>query len=320
MLNRIAWSGCVCALVVATGCANNDHLNPPGGGASAGTGGTDVGAGGAPASDTNAGTETPASPTDNMGTTGSNETPEVDAGPAGPAWEPRPIWTCKAMQDDGSGLASNMICADFPEATGWTESTAQAACDAINGENEFGVADDCDTACIATASNTSARCQDPSDEGVSFRYDQTACGGFGYWIGELFGAPADDPDMGGPFGCYNDGCALAPADDDVITCRYASQFVAENCADFPMSEGWTEAEVDMHCAMQQGADAATVVVTTADSCLAAVGGTGGAARCMTRTGGKAWAAYGAPQAICEGFIGDEGERMHQEGPFCDPYQ
>lgn len=298
--------------VSVCGCADNSHLDVPD---------NDFGAGPQPAApvtmDDDPATATPPpappSPTADSGTM------EPDPTPPEPMATPRPIWTCKADQFDSTGLGSFSICADFPEALGWSEQTAREACDAINGTNEFAQASDCDGACITVAEDPNQRCQDATEGGtVSFRYGQPDCGGVGYFIGEFFGAPADDPDQG-PFTCYNEGCGVDPDDTEVITCRYASDVAPENCADFPKAEGWTTDDVQAHCETQMFAQPDTVVVVEGDSCLVGMGGTGGSARCSTATAGRAWFAYGAPQSICESFIGDEGARAHEEGPFCSSY-
>jgi len=52
-----------------------------------------------------------------------------------------------------------------------------------------------------------------------------------------------------------------PDDSQVLTCRYESSFIDDNCADFPIDQGWTTAEVETFCKGQDGADASTVVVT-----------------------------------------------------------
>ncbi len=116
-----------------------------------------------------------------------------------------------------------------------------------------------------------------------------------------------------PEECAGDDCS--PSDDQVLTCRYKSTFINDNCADFPISEGWTEADVDSHCRKQQGANAATVVVTQGDSCLVEKGSLNGVTRCAAKAAGKSWYAYNTPAFVCTTFLSGN----NQPGPFCDEY-
>jgi hypothetical protein len=106
-----------------------------------------------------------------------------------------------------------------------------------------------------------------------------------------------------------------PDDSQVLTCRYVSTFVDNNCADFPINQGWTSAEVEAFCKGQQGADASTVVVTQGKSCMVEKGMTGDSTRCVTDESGKTWSAYGVPGFVCSTFMGGK----NQSGPFCEEY-
>jgi hypothetical protein len=106
-----------------------------------------------------------------------------------------------------------------------------------------------------------------------------------------------------------------PDDSPVLTCRYVSTFVNDNCADFPINQGWTSAEVEAFCKGQQGADASTVVVTQGKSCMVEKGMTSDSKRCVTDESGKTWYAYGVPGFVCSTFMGGE----NQSGPFCEEY-
>ncbi|MCP4602529.1 MAG: DUF1566 domain-containing protein [Proteobacteria bacterium] len=113
--------------------------------------------------------------------------------------------------------------------------------------------------------------------------------------------------------CGGDNCS--PNDSEVLTCRYRSTFIVDNCADFPISAGWIEADVESHCKRQQGANAATVVVTQGQSCLVEKGALNGVNRCVTKTSGKTWYPYNTPAFVCTGFLSGKNE----SGPFCDEY-
>jgi hypothetical protein len=106
-----------------------------------------------------------------------------------------------------------------------------------------------------------------------------------------------------------------PDDSQVLTCRYKSRFVDDNCADFPIDRGWTKSEVESFCKNQQGADASTVVVTQGNSCMVEKGMTSDSNRCAADDSGKAWYAYGAPAFVCTTFMGGSNEK----GPFCEEY-
>jgi len=115
-------------------------------------------------------------------------------------------------------------------------------------------------------------------------------------------------------GTCGDGLPV-PDDSQVLTCRYESIFVDDNCADFPASQGWTHTGVEAFCKSQFGADAATVVVTMDDSCLIEKGMAPDSNRCRAVEGGKEWYAYGAPPAVCTGTLGG----TDSSGPFCEEY-
>ncbi len=113
----------------------------------------------------------------------------------------------------------------------------------------------------------------------------------------------------------NTGSDCSPADDQVLTCRYQSLFVADNCADFPISQGWSDAEVNTSCTGMQGADPATVVVQQGNSCLVEKGALDGVTRCVADSAGKAWYAYDTPEFVCGPFLFG----VLEQGPFCEPY-
>ncbi len=136
------------------------------------------------------------------------------------------------------------------------------------------------------------------------------------------GCPADAdfvcPDgscVADPATCPAGACDPVPNDDDVLTCRYRSSFVADNCADFPVAQGWTEPEVASLCAAQAGADPATVVVSRGESCLVEKGGAAGKHRCAVSSDGRPWFAYGTPGFVCTTILGG----TDQVGPFCQGY-
>ena len=115
--------------------------------------------------------------------------------------------------------------------------------------------------------------------------------------------------------CSASECPEIPPDDEVLTCRYESTFIADNCADFPISDGWDAPGVETFCGGQLGADPATVVVTQADSCLVEKGGFSSSTRCAALEGNRRWWAYGTPEFVCNLFVGGDFE----EGPFCSEY-
>jgi hypothetical protein len=106
-----------------------------------------------------------------------------------------------------------------------------------------------------------------------------------------------------------------PDDSQVLTCRYKSKFVDDNCADFPIDQGWTFSDVENFCKSQKGADASTVVVTQGTSCMVEKGMTRDSVRCKAEESDKAWYAYGAPTFVCTFFMGGSNE----DGPFCEEY-
>jgi hypothetical protein len=106
-----------------------------------------------------------------------------------------------------------------------------------------------------------------------------------------------------------------PDDTQVLTCRYKSSFVDDNCADFPIDQGWIAADVESFCKGQQGADASTVVVSQGKSCMVEKGMTSDSKRCATDDSGKEWYAYGVPSFVCSTIMGGE----NQSGPFCEEY-
>jgi len=138
------------------------------------------------------------------------------------------------------------------------------------------------------------------------------------------GACPDDK----PIKCTNGNCVAVasecgscgdgetiPDDSQVLTCRYESSFIDNNCADFPIDQGWTTAEVETFCKGQDGADASTVVVTKGNSCLIEKGMAKDSNRCMAEVEGKAWCSYGAPEFVCEMFMNG----TNSNGPFCEEY-
>jgi len=132
-------------------------------------------------------------------------------------------------------------------------------------------------------------------------------------------APVRCPDgscVSDPALCVATECPSVPDDARVLTCRYASLFDPENCADFPPDQGWDAAGVDAFCRAQPGADESTVVVTLGNSCLVEKGGFSTATRCALREAGRPWWAYGPPQFVCTFLLGG----AHQEGPFCSAYE
>jgi hypothetical protein len=106
-----------------------------------------------------------------------------------------------------------------------------------------------------------------------------------------------------------------PDDSQVLTCRYKSKFSDDNCADFPIGQGWATSKVEEFCKGMQGADASTVVVTQGKSCMVEKGMTADSKRCGIEEEGKKWYVYGAPSFVCSTIMGGENE----SGPFCDEY-
>ena len=112
-------------------------------------------------------------------------------------------------------------------------------------------------------------------------------------------------------------CETAPDDAEILTCRYASTFNAENCADFPIALGWTAESVSEFCQGQPGAKAETVVVSQQDSCLVTIGNIETASRCrVNHEETQTWFGYGVPEYICTNFVKGEFE----QGPFCTAYE
>jgi hypothetical protein len=115
--------------------------------------------------------------------------------------------------------------------------------------------------------------------------------------------------------CNESDCPAVPDDSEVLTCRYVSLFIEENCADFPMEDGWTVPVVEAFCKAQMGADASTVAVTQGNSCLVEKGGFDSSTRCGAVEDGDRWWAYGTPQFVCDLFL----VGTYQGGPFCMDY-
>jgi len=139
---------------------------------------------------------------------------------------------------------------------------------------------------------------------------------------EPVGCPIDTPHrcpndtcVADPGQCVATECPGVPDDSQVLTCRYASLFIEDNCADFPIVDGWTVPEVEDFCRGQMGANASTLVVTQGDSCLVDRGGFDSASRCAADHEGKRWWAYGAPEFVCSLFLNG----AHQPGAFCLEY-
>lgn len=202
----------------------------------------------------------------------------------------QPVYSCHKV-DNGLGCTSIIPfgcatptwCVDYRQADGWTESSAAARCtlDQAN-PNNGGTANVVSTFKKTTAESCAmarpetTRCVVAVDAKSTLRYGEPSCSG------------TSEPVP--PTVCENSG---------VISCRYSSTFTASNCADFQTSECWTEAQVQTHCAAQQGAQANTVVVSKGNTCLAA---TPTADRCAAESAGKTWYAYGTPSNICTSFI------------------
>jgi len=112
---------------------------------------------------------------------------------------------------------------------------------------------------------------------------------------------------------------LIPDDSGVLTCRYVSTFVDDNCADFPIDQGWTADMVEEFCKdPMHFSDPATLVVTQGNSCLIERGMSSGSGnlRCIANDNGKEWFAYGAmPPVACE-YLGGN---LDEPGPFCEAY-
>ncbi len=139
---------------------------------------------------------------------------------------------------------------------------------------------------------------------------------------EAVGCPESSPYQCGDGSCAMDAsqcpateCATIPDDSQVLSCRYVSLFNDNNCADFPIAEGWTESWVESFCQSQDGAIAASVIVSTNNSCLVEKGGYSQAARCTAAEQGKTWFSYNVPPAICTAVVGGTGD----SGPFCSNY-
>jgi len=106
-----------------------------------------------------------------------------------------------------------------------------------------------------------------------------------------------------------------PDDSQVLTCRYKSKFSDDNCADFPIGQGWATSKVEAFCKGMQGADASTGAVTQGNSCMVEKGMTADSKRCGIEEEGKKWYVYGAPSFVCSTIMGGE----NASGPFCDEY-
>ncbi len=120
-------------------------------------------------------------------------------------------------------------------------------------------------------------------------------------------------------------CTTPPSDDNVITCRYASNITTDNCADF-LADEWTEEEVTAACKDFQGMEPDTLVVTTggSNSCLYTKGACGMFNRCQgVYEDGRKMYAYGVPDNICASFVPsaeDTTEGIFEEDkPFCCAY-
>lgn len=139
----------------------------------------------------------------------------------------------------------------------------------------------------------------------------------------LASCPAERPVRCSDGNCVADASECAscgdgkpvPDDTQVLTCRYKSSFTDDNCADFPMNQGWTTSDVENFCKGMQGADASTVVVTQGNSCMVEKGMSSDSKRCVSEESGKKWYAYGVPSFVCSTIMGGENE----SGPFCEEY-
>jgi hypothetical protein len=99
-------------------------------------------------------------------------------------------------------------------------------------------------------------------------------------------------------------------------------FTDDNCADFPIAEGWDAANVDTFCKSLLGVDTESVVISQGMSCQVQKGGVSSMTRCTaddlyldTEVTGKYWYGFGMPDFACDYLNG-----LYENGPFCDPHQ
>lgn len=202
------------------------------------------------------------------------------------------VFTC-TVSDTGLGcsfLGGDYVCAaclDFPVADGFTESTAQAACDEYVASLGQAGASATLTRDAVTACERDFFC--PHSSGGRLYYETD---------------PDDVQTPGSVDECPSLGCP--PEEADVITCRYSSSPVpgitANNCIDFLAADGWTVELVDAHC--RNGGDNPTTPpqITGCLSCLEEKGDTD---RCVgTREqDGLSFYAYDTPQVACDNIEG-----------------
>ncbi len=208
-----------------------------------------------------------------------------------------PTYSCH-KKDTGIGCRLGLSCSvptwcvDYASTDGWTAEAAAANCAADKANPNNGGTTGVESTSKATTAEScektraeTTRCVVKVDGKDTRRYGEPNCSG----------TKEDVPPVT-PVTCSDTG---------MLTCRYSSTFTANNCADFPTTECWTEADVKAHCSSQSGATANTVVVTKNNTCLAA---TPTVNRCKVDTKGKTWYAFGAPDGICTGSIGGTVEK------------
>ncbi len=237
---------------------------------------------------------------------------EGDGG--GPNVVPAPIeYSCTRSESTGSGwnATSYDICREY----GFIDrQVASSDCSQTGGVLTNG---------SCPRSSVAGYC--PAGSANDIYYAPAECGTDPAFFGFVQGDPVNEA-CPGAWSCEappatsadaGEGSDCAPDDAQVLSCRYASQFEANNCADFPVAQGWDASTVESHCAAQQGADASTVAVVQDNSCLAERGPSAGSSRCQAVQDGKTWYAYGTPDFVCSSFI--SGSQGLSSGPFCDPY-
>ena len=127
---------------------------------------------------------------------------------------------------------------------------------------------------------------------------------------------ADGSCVADPPQCLEYSCDSPPYDDNVLSCRYDSDMICDNCADFPIPEGWDNATVQIFCESMD-LNPKNIEVVQGYSCLYESAWGAGVPGCkMEDPAGKDWYVYGMPGFICTDFMGGT---SIGNGPFCNPY-
>jgi hypothetical protein len=212
------------------------------------------------------------------------------------------IWSCQ-IKDTGlgcqwaAGSFDCNYCVDYAEAEGWTEASARAACEDLNGNDSY------------RTFGTSPSCEDGGYKTRCVNDDGTRGYGDGQTGGDCDGTEEEID------------AACEPTLTGIITCRYTDPNAnGPACIDYPVNGGWTQQAATDHCLRQEGSDqlaGSTVRIITdgSNTCLGVEGKTDGT-RCTTKLDAdNTWYAYGPPAFVCTSFMSG----TSSSGPFCSGY-